>query len=252
MNTQNHPVEGTLDSKEGKPTEPGEEIYDGPNVDHVIAFLRERVKNLRAAAMITMGLMAFAMVGGFVVFYAAGEIVARENLDSYQQAIGVQGSLQSAQTEFKKLAGSLQELEKEKTQEITAKLDQIESKITSITPVAQKIVEAIPDEQKRKSELNSHISIFSMITRVSAGIILIFLVQILVKMYRYNVRLAAFYEGRADALQLAANLNSASIERAAKLLGPESIDFGEMPEPPSKQVIELVKQLGGLLVKKDG
>ena len=241
-----------------KPDSPGVEsldsanvIYDENNIHRVIVVLRDRVKTLRNAAIITMAFMAISMVAGFAVFYGAGEIVAKENIDSYQRASSIRGSLLDTQTEVKNLSFQLKELDKEKNQELSAKLDHIEKKIEKAIQTAEKILEVMPEEQKQKKDLDNRISIFSMITRVSAGILLIFLVQILVKMYRYNVRLAAFYEARADALQLASNLNSLAVERAAKLLSPEAIDFGEMPEPPSKQVIELVKQVGGLL-KKEG
>lgn len=225
-------------------------IYEDENVRSVIKVLRDRVKNLRAAAMIAMAFMAISMVGGFAIFYEAGSIVAKENIDSYQRATSIQNSLHATQTEIKMLSTTVRGLDKEKNQEISSKLDQIEKSIASIIPASDKIIEAMPNEQKDKKELNNRISLFSIITRISAGVLLVFLVQVLVKMYRYNVRVAAFYEGRADALQLAANLNSTSIERAAKLLSPDSIDFGEMPEPPTKQAIELVKQIGSLLKKQ--
>jgi predicted PurR-regulated permease PerM len=183
--------------------------YDVKKATEVIKSLQKMAKYFRIVAMFTMLLMVLAMIGGFLIFYAAGEIVARENLNSYQRAIGVQNSIQSAQAELESFAGPLKELGKEKTHEISAKLEKLESKMKSI-------------EQKQKSGLDKHISVVSMITRISAGIILIFLVQILAKMYRYNVRLATFYESRANALNLAANLDSDSIQRTADLLGPEA------------------------------
>lgn len=238
------------ENSEAAPLEASSVVYNENNIHRVIDVLRDRVKNLRTAAIITMVFMAIAMVAGFGVFYDAGSIVAKENIDTYQRASSIRSTLIATQTEVKSLASQINDLDKEKSQEVSDKLGTLEKKIESIVPTADKIVEAMPEEQEQKKELNNRISIFSMITRVTVGILLIFLIQILVKMYRYNVRLAAFYEARADALQLASNLNSVAVERAAKLLSPEAIDFGEMPEPPSKQVIELVKQVGGLLKKE--
>ncbi len=70
--------------------------------------------------------------------------------------------------------------------------------------------------------------------------ILLFLAQILVTLYRYNVRAAAFYDGRADALLLARN-EDLELGRLVELFTPTTVDFGKMPATPSHSVLDAAK-----------
>jgi hypothetical protein len=77
-------------------------------------------------------------------------------------------------------------------------------------------------------------TIASLATRVGAVFLLVFLVQILVSLYRYNIRLASYYDARADALQLS---NRSAGEEFAKLvlvLSPENLEFGRSRYPTSE------------------
>jgi hypothetical protein len=77
-------------------------------------------------------------------------------------------------------------------------------------------------------------------TRIGSIIILLFLVQILVTLYRYNVRAAAFYDGRADALLLIQG-KDAELGRLVDLFTPTSVDFGRMPSTPLHAVLDVAK-----------
>ena len=60
--------------------------------------------------------------------------------------------------------------------------------------------------------------------------IILFLVQVFISLYRYNMRLAAYYEARADALILTKVLGTPVVDLVERLT-PESVDFGKMPTP---------------------
>jgi len=86
-----------------------------------------------------------------------------------------------------------------------------------------------------------------IVTRVAVIVLLIYLVQIMVNLFRYNTRLAAFYQARADAIELLAISNvslgtslNATIAEIAAALSPDNVDFGKAPTPPSQQVIEML------------
>ena len=73
------------------------------------------------------------------------------------------------------------------------------------------------------------------IQRIVASTILFFLVQLLVRLYQYSLRLAAFWESRSDALLL----NQSFTERKAETfddlvnaLSPDAYDFKAMPKAP--------------------
>jgi hypothetical protein len=84
----------------------------------------------------------------------------------------------------------------------------------------------------------------SNITRVSALAIMFFLVMVLVPQYRYNLRMAAFYDARADSIRLAGRLPTITdlqdLEKIIVAMTP-NIDFGKAPATPLDQVVELIK-----------
>jgi hypothetical protein len=71
-----------------------------------------------------------------------------------------------------------------------------------------------------------------------------FLVAVLVPQYRYNIRMAAFYEARADSIRLAGKLQPITrldeLEKAILAMTP-SINFGKAPSTPIDQLIQLIK-----------
>ncbi len=83
------------------------------------------------------------------------------------------------------------------------------------------------------------------LTRFGPIILITFLVSILTPLYRYNLRLAAFYDGRADALMLlSTSLKSNGFISLAGALSP-SLDFGKAPQTPIEQLIELARLYAG-------
>jgi hypothetical protein len=75
----------------------------------------------------------------------------------------------------------------------------------------------------------------SLGARVGAVLILFFLVKLLVVMYRYNARLAGFYDSRADAMQLCGK-RPAELKKLANLLYPR-IAFDEVPKTPLEESV---------------
>jgi hypothetical protein len=86
-------------------------------------------------------------------------------------------------------------------------------------------------------------TISSLSTRIGSVLILIFLVQILVNLYRYNIRLAAYYDARADALQLVGSKDEKTLNEYVKVLSPETFDFGKQPRSPADNVMDLLKEV---------
>lgn len=81
------------------------------------------------------------------------------------------------------------------------------------------------------------------VTRFGTLFIVLFLVAILIPQYRYSIRLAAFYDAKADALLLRSlELGPISFDELAGVLTP-SLDFGKAPYGPTKELVELVRQL---------
>ena len=77
-------------------------------------------------------------------------------------------------------------------------------------------------------------TIASLATRVGAVFLLLFLVQILVSLYRYNIRLASYYDARADALQLSNRSEGEEFAKLVLVLSPENLEFGRSRYPTSE------------------
>ena len=79
------------------------------------------------------------------------------------------------------------------------------------------------------------------VTRFGLLAVIGFFVGILVSLYRYNVRLAAFYTARADLLRLmGAGTTVAEFSLLAAALTP-TLEFGKAPQPPIAQLTDLIK-----------
>lgn len=80
------------------------------------------------------------------------------------------------------------------------------------------------------------------ISRVGVLVVLLFLVSFLVNLYRYNMRLAAYYDARADALALF-QLTDLGLPELILALSPDGMDFGKMPRSPTDHAVELAKAM---------
>ena len=91
-----------------------------------------------------------------------------------------------------------------------------------------------------------YVLISTSVTRIGAVLLLIFGVQVLINFYRYSLRLAAFYESRADAIELLDDSSLESLGSIVTCLSPDLIDFGKAPNTPTQEILELAKSVGSL------
>ena len=88
-------------------------------------------------------------------------------------------------------------------------------------------------------------------SRVAILVIVLFLVQVLVGLNRYNMRLAAFYLTRADALLLLSVsvgdklilLSLDVAEHLTRMLSPDQLDFGKTPKTVAQHAMDLAGNL---------
>jgi hypothetical protein len=93
------------------------------------------------------------------------------------------------------------------------------------------LVATLISDMKVRAAAGRSWNLSGTILRVTIIGLLIFLVQILIQLYRYNSRLIAFYSSRRDALILAKGKLKESSD-FAKLLVPTGLDFGRDPNHP--------------------
>ncbi|HMJ48490.1 MAG TPA: hypothetical protein VK498_14250 [Ferruginibacter sp.] len=73
----------------------------------------------------------------------------------------------------------------------------------------------------------------SLTIRIAASVLLIFLVQILFKVFKYLLRVAAFYNARADAIEFQllnsdASLSKVELDKLMDMFTPEKYDISEL------------------------
>jgi len=98
-------------------------------------------------------------------------------------------------------------------------------------------------------EYTIYILLSTTIARIGAVLLLIFGAQILIGFYRYNLKLAAFYEARADALDLLNGESLGNLPAIVSTLSADQIEMGKPPKSPSEEVIKLVEALAEISKK---
>jgi cbb3-type cytochrome oxidase subunit 3 len=87
------------------------------------------------------------------------------------------------------------------------------------------------------------------LNRIGVMAFLLFFVTILVSLYRYSMRMAAFYDSRADSLMLLLAWGDSApgkiqdLDGAVKAISPDTYDFGKPPKNPVDQSIELAAKI---------
>ncbi|KMW60603.1 hypothetical protein AIOL_000767 [Candidatus Rhodobacter oscarellae] len=82
--------------------------------------------------------------------------------------------------------------------------------------------------------------------QVPPGILLLFLLATLGVLYRYNLRLAGFHHGRADALELLAQrgaFHAETLETVAAALSADRVEMGRAARAPADQAIDMARAI---------
>jgi hypothetical protein len=79
----------------------------------------------------------------------------------------------------------------------------------------------------------------TVLVRVGIVFLVILLVRILVSFYKYNIKLASFYESRRHSLSLSGIVELERIKTFAEVMSIEKIDFGN-------EVFDIKELLGSL------
>ncbi len=78
--------------------------------------------------------------------------------------------------------------------------------------------------------------------RIGASVLLIFLVQILFKVFKYLLRVAAFYNAKADAIEFNKMKPEIELEKLMELLTPEKYDITDLQQSSiSDNIAEMIK-----------
>ena len=97
--------------------------------------------------------------------------------------------------------------------------------------------------KQQESSLNLATVLQANFLRVAITLLLMFLVQYLINLARYKLQIAAFYNARRDALQLATNIDD--LERLVRSLSPDELDIGHPSQTMLNRITRMIKRLTG-------
>jgi hypothetical protein len=116
--------------------------------------------------------------------------------------------------------------------------DTLRAQIAQDEAEIQKQKDALPNVFSTKLD---PLEVFVFITKFALLIVLFFLVNILVSVYRYSQRLAAQYDAQTYALGLSSVSLDPNFHRLVRTLTPKGIDFGKVEGAPTDKILDLVR-----------
>jgi hypothetical protein len=93
---------------------------------------------------------------------------------------------------------------------------------------------------------NNAEEISNITVKISTSVLLIFLVQMMFKLFKYLLRVAAFYNGKADALEFSKMKPDIPLEKIIDFFTPEKYDITDMESTISGNFIEILKAKLGM------
>jgi predicted PurR-regulated permease PerM len=202
----------------------------------LIGRLERRALTLRVVGVISLA-CALGLVGGilYTLFFVESAVTQDQALDvrSIQQQID---EIKSSVATFQ---GSL------------SKVTAADSAGQASLKLAEFRASRLQDELSKvdPASLQTRFFISLFVTRLTVVLVLLFITNFFINLFRYAVRLAAFLDSRADVLR---GLGTVTLTMAElqTLLANDRIDF-HGPRSPDKQAVDLAKSLLALKDKPE-
>ncbi len=245
-------------SRSEKSDDPEFETADKSKPVRLVVFrIRRRAKWATVGANASLVLIMISLMSGLLLFRSA-ETTASEG-EARLRASAVKDELRYSETRLERLKQDLQYIEssislaRKQQQEASEKANIQEEDLTKDKMAIESDIKQIENRtnelMKMLRELSSPYQVptagylWSILsTKIGSSLLILFLVQILISLYRYSTRLSAFYEARADGLQLAEEVDKLSLDSLIGLLSADRLDFGRNPKTPVQEIAEIVKE----------
>ncbi len=227
------------------------------DLEPFIGRLRERAAKLQRNARRVILLIVLVLIIGISGFVFGGLLATFESTRTrvallQREIDATDKSIKDSQEKSEALQqGITQEASRSNSQALVdslkGQLSNEEKREKLLTQSRQKLQEQQAGVAEEKLTPDSYQLVSAISTRVGSIVLLLFLVRILVPLYRYNIRLASYYDARADALELTClrneQVDDELFEKLTNTLSPENIDFSEAPASPTQEVLDFVKQV---------
>jgi hypothetical protein len=217
----------------------------------------ERIGGLRARSSLMLSSIGILLIASAIIIVFAGSLT---NLDV--SAASDVDKISTLITETETKIGRLSEMsELRKSLADPAKKDYAEKRLNSLAPLfsglpaeeaaTQTLITAQQNRLADQRELlktawnkqltaehgyaDTRYIVATAITRIGVVLIIVFLVQILIGLYRYNARLITFYNSRRDFLQLWDG-KPPNLDKLQRVMAA-NVDFGKEPKHPLEDII---------------
>lgn len=185
-------------------------------IKNVVRTLRLRAYGARVMGWFSLVLILLSLIAGISLFVFSRQITEGSGRDMLDWTLADFEAYEKAQ----------------KAPETKQKIDAAHKQDKDLQePVSASDVGSLFDKEM----------ISTSITRIGSIVLLLFLVQVLVPLFRYSERLSAFYHSRADALQLADDPTKLGFIILAKDFWPE-FDFGKAPRTPTDAAGDIARE----------
>jgi hypothetical protein len=246
----------------------------------VVAKLEERIAQLRVATRTILGVIGMALLAGALVVLFAGSLTSLDasavsnvdrlkfELEDSRRRVGQLYRVQSLynQIERKDATDKDRKDAKEALERLTSFRDLRGGDDPTSAVAAQTMIQTQMEQMRIlndflakawEKELNAergysdwHYIGATAITRVGVVLIIVYLVQILLSLYRYNTRLASYYNSRRDLLILWDG-KQRGLKSLDEILTSAKIDFGREPKHPLEDLIRVLgSKLGTTLSRR--
>jgi hypothetical protein len=225
-----------------------------PVVQAVVNGLRHRARRVRNTSGFVLMLIAVVLYLGFSTFTtaerSAREVTSDRDRSRLEELLKSERSaLERDQDRIEFLSRSLRQesVPPEIATRINKDIESLEKDIdrrnANIDKIFTRLSDPQPHAQNNDADNAAKFALSLLSTKIGAVLLLVFGAQILVMLYRYNIRLGAFSDSRADMLQLADAKTLETRYGLATLLSPDALEFGKPPSSPSKHAVELAKEI---------
>jgi hypothetical protein len=156
---------------------------------------------------------------------AAAERARRRIEQAEREQAQLQAEIQAAKDlDLEQLAG-----------DVRTRVDGLGKLAASVEAYIEQVAAARADEGEETRMLAA------LGTRLVVLVILVFLVQILVNLYRYYVRLSSYYSARADLMLMAPEMDAQTLSLVAATITAD-VDF-QPPTSPNENLVEVLKSV---------
>ena len=201
--------------------------------------LRDRAGKIRQKANVMFSLLVFpAILGAIAVFLWAPAITGT---DLAKVEIAREEALYDERERLNELIFSLQQralregIQEELRRELNGEVDHLNRRLATLPAIQSSSLE---------NTLPSLVQI--NVTRFGIVGVIIFGITTLMGLYRNSIRLAVYYETRADALELYLTQELPDHILAHFMEVYPFVDFGKIPTTPVDQAVKLAKEAGDL------